>query len=62
MVERFNGRIADLLRTRHFDSGQHLDEALRRYQRLYKPHIGQKALGPRTPVATFKASQHERPD
>ncbi|WP_028484082.1 IS481 family transposase [Thioalkalivibrio sp. ALE17] len=62
MVERFNGRIADLLRTRHFDSGQHLDEALRHYQRLYNHHIGQKALGHRTPVETLKAWQHERPD
>jgi len=55
MVERFNGRIADLLRTRHFDSGQHLDEALRHHQRLYNHHIAQKALGHWTPVETLKA-------
>lgn len=62
MVERFNGRIADLLRTRRFDSGQHLDDTLRDYQRLYNHHIGQKALGHCTPVETLKAWQQNRPD
>lgn len=40
MAERSNGRNADLLRTRHFDSGLHLDDPLRHYQRLYNHHIG----------------------
>ncbi len=43
LVERFNGRIADLLRTRRFDSGAHLQYTLRDYQLLYNHHIGQKA-------------------
>ena len=55
MVERFNSRIADLLRTRHFGSGEHLKDTLRDYQRLYNHQIGQKALGHRTPV------RHSRP-
>uniref|UniRef100_UPI00036FC784 integrase core domain-containing protein n=1 Tax=Thioalkalivibrio sp. ALE11 TaxID=1265494 RepID=UPI00036FC784 len=62
MVERFNGRIADLLRTRRFGSGEHLKDTLQDYQRLYNHQIGQKALGHRTPVETLKAWQQERPD
>ncbi|MBK1692670.1 IS481 family transposase, partial [Ectothiorhodospira mobilis] len=31
-------------------------------QRLYNHHIGQKALGHRTPVETLKAWQQDRPD
>ncbi len=62
MVERVNGRSADLLRTRRFDSEAHLNDTLRDYQCLYDHQIGQKALGHRTPVETLKAWQQEHPD
>ncbi len=62
MVERFNGRISDVLRTHHFDSSEDLEATLRRYVHLYNHHIPQRALGHRTPIDTLKAWQIERPD
>ena len=35
MVERFNGRIADVLRSHRFQSGQDLEQTLLRYAALY---------------------------
>ncbi len=31
MVERFNGRISDILNTHHFHSGDELEQTLHRY-------------------------------
>ena len=62
MVERFNGRIADVLRTHRFNSGEQLQDTLRNYLYLYNQSIQQKALGHRTPVATLKAWQKTHPD
>ena len=50
MVERFNGRIADLLRTSRFNSGEQLQDTLRNYLYLYNHSIQQQALGHRTAV------------
>ncbi len=54
MVERFNGRVSDILKTTHFDSSQDLAATLKRYLRLYNHHIPQKALGHTTPVQALK--------
>jgi transposase InsO family protein len=75
MVERFNGRIADLLRTHHFKSGEDLAQTLERYRQVYNHHLPQKALGHQPPVAalenyrqthphlfTKSTSNHQRPD
>ena len=48
MVERFNGRIADTLRTHHFQSGKELEHALLRYIHLYNNHPPQANLNCRT--------------
>lgn len=62
MVERFNGRIAEILRTTHFDSTADLDTMLWHYNRLYNHHIPQRALGHITPVRMLKQWYTERPD
>ncbi len=62
MVERFNGRISDILRTHHSDSSEDLEATLRRYVHLYTHDIPQRALGHRTPIDTLSAWQSERPD
>ncbi|SFD94424.1 Integrase core domain-containing protein [Thiohalospira halophila DSM 15071] len=62
LVERFNGRIAEILRTTHFDSGADLDSMLWHYNRLYNHHIPQRALGHRTPVRKLKDWQAEHPE
>jgi transposase InsO family protein len=49
MVERFNGRIADILKTHHFVSGEDLEQTLLRYAVLYNEHLPQAALNSKTP-------------
>ena len=44
MIERFNGRIADVLRTHRFDSTASLQTTLKRFVYLYNHHIPQKGL------------------
>ena len=62
MVERFNGRIAEVLHTHHFNSTQDLATTWRRYADLYNHHIPQRALNHRTPVEALKQwpSRHGR--
>jgi transposase InsO family protein len=50
MVERFNGRIADLLKTHHFMSGEDLEQTLLRYATLYNERLPQTALNGKTPL------------
>jgi transposase InsO family protein len=50
MVERFNGRIADILKTHHFRSGEDLEQTLLRYGLLYNERLPQTALGSKTPM------------
>ena len=45
MIERFNGRIADVLATTRVDSSEHLATTIKRYAQVYNQHIPQKALG-----------------
>lgn len=60
MVERFNGRLAQILRNHHFNSADDLGKTLHRYVWLYNQHLPQKALNHRTPVQALKtwASSH----
>lgn len=48
MVKRFNGRIADVLKTHHFVSGQDLQQTLLRYVTLCNQHLPQAALKSKT--------------
>jgi transposase InsO family protein len=50
MVERFNGRISDVLKTHHFNSSLDLQETLLRYVTLYNHQFPQSALKSKTPV------------
>jgi transposase InsO family protein len=62
MVERFNGRISDLLQTTRFASSNELAEAIKHYERLYNHCIPQKALGYKTPIQALKEWQKKKPD
>jgi transposase InsO family protein len=62
MVERFNGRIAEVLATRRYDSAQDLESTLLRYVWLYNHHLPQKALGHRCPMDAMKQWYAHRPD
>jgi len=54
MVERFNGRISDILKTHHFRSGEDLRATLHRYVDLYNHQLPQAALGGKTPLQAMK--------
>ncbi len=61
MIERFNGRVAEVLKTTPFASARHLETTLQRYLHLYNHHIPQKNLGHVTPVAKLKEYYHNKP-
>ena len=54
MVERFNGRIEEVLQSHHFRSGEQLEATLLRYVWLYKQQLPQSALGCKTPLQAMK--------
>ena len=62
MVERFNGRIEEVLRSHHFRSGDKLETTLHRYVLLYNQQLPQSALGSRTPLQTKKNWHKLEPD
>ncbi|ANX03372.1 IS481 family transposase [Immundisolibacter cernigliae] len=62
MVERFNGRIADLLRTHHFRSSEDLEQTLHRYVTLYNHHLPQKALNAQTPAQALQHWYASKPE
>lgn len=54
MVERFNGRISELLATTRFDGALELADTMLNYARLYNHYIPQKALGHKSPIDAMK--------
>ena len=54
MVERFNGRISDVLKTHHFNSALDMEQTLLRYVKLYNQHLPQSALKSKTPHQAMK--------
>ena len=61
MVERFNGRIGEVLASHRFDSRADLETTIKRYCHLYNHHIPQKALGQKTPIQAMKDWQNSHP-
>ena len=61
-VERFNGRISEVLATTRFAAAANLEETLTRYVRLYNHQIPQKALGHISPVEALKDWQKQHPE
>ncbi|WP_299083014.1 IS481 family transposase [uncultured Paraglaciecola sp.] len=62
MVERFNGRIADILKRTTFESSDDLSDTLQRYGLIYNQHIAQKALGHITPLDKLKEYYRSSPE
>ena len=62
LVERFNGRISDVLATRRYVSGEDLEQALKRYRWLCNHHIPQKTLKHQGPISAMKDWQNRRPE
>ena len=61
MVERFNGRIADVLKTHRFNSREDLEQTLLRYVALYNYQLPQSALMSKTPMQAMKDWYQEHP-
>jgi len=62
LVERFNGRIEDVLQSHHFHSGEDLEQTILRYVRLYNGQLPQSVLKGRTPIDALKDWQRQRPE
>jgi len=62
MVERFNGRIEEVLQSHHFRSGEELETTLHRYVRLYNQQLPQSALGSKTPLQAMKDWHKLKPE
>ncbi|BCU05509.1 IS481 family transposase [Allochromatium tepidum] len=61
-VERFNGRLAEVLATTRFDSAQNPADTLTGYVRLDNHQIPQKALGHIAPIQALKDWQQKCPE
>ena len=62
MVERFNGRIAQLVNTTYFANAQEMTTTLEHYRKLYNQHIIQRNLGHSTPLQTLKEWYRKKPE
>ena len=61
MVERFNGRIADVLKTHRFNSAEDMAQTLMRYVALYNQQLPQSALLSKTPIQAMKQWHQTHP-
>jgi transposase InsO family protein len=61
MVDRFNGRISEVLATHRFHSGEERQATLDRYVWLYNHHLPQKALEHISPIEAMKRWQTSHP-
>lgn len=61
MVERFNGRISELVKQTRFTSAAELESTLTAYLKTYNHHIPQRALDHQTPIQALKKWQAEKP-
>jgi len=62
MVERFNGRIEEVLQSHHFRSGEELETTLHRNVALYNQQLPQSALGSKTPLQAMKDWHKLKPE
>ena len=62
MVERFNGRIKDILVKTHFKDSKQLAKTLKDYAKTYNHWIPQRAIGGITPVEALKNWQIQKPE
>lgn len=62
MVERFNGRISDIVNQTRFGSAAELESTLRNYVKIYNHNISQRALKHKTPIRALKEWNEKRPE
>ena len=62
MVERFNGRISQIVKSTHFACAQEMEATLKRYLTVYNHHLIQRNLAHLTPIQQMKQWQKEKPE
>ena len=62
MVERFNGRISDIVSQTRFSAASELETTLTLYLKTYNHSIPQRALKHQTPIQTLKAWREKKPE
>jgi hypothetical protein len=62
MVERFNGRISEIVNQTRFGSAAELESTLRNYLKIYNNNIPQRALGHQTPIQALKLWHEKKPE
>jgi len=62
MVERFNGRISDVVQQTRFTKAAELEATLMNYANTYNHHIPQRALNHLSPVQTLKLWRSKQPE
>ena len=62
MVERFNGRISEVVSQTRFASAAELEATLDNYVKTYNHRIPQRALNHLSPVQALKKWQAEKPE
>ena len=62
MVERFNGRIADIVQQTRFTSAQQLESTLLQYASTYNNYIPQRALNHLAPIEAMRNWSIQRPE
>ncbi len=62
MVERFNGRISEVVSQTRFTSAAELETTLERYVKTYNQQIPQRALNHLSPVQALKERQKKKPE
>lgn len=62
MVERFNGRISELVQQTRFTSAPQLESILMQYVTTYNHHIPQRALKHLAPIQAINNWREQRPD
>ena len=62
MVERFNGRIAEVIKQTRFNSADELETTIKLYTSTYNHRIPQRALNHLSPVQALQKWQSERPE
>jgi transposase InsO family protein len=62
MVERFNGRISEVIVQTRFASLAEQKVTMENYLKIYNYHILQKALDHETSIQTMKKGQENKPE
>lgn len=53
-VERFNGRVSEIVKTTHFGLAKEWRETMMNYLKIYNHPIPQRNIGHLTPIQTLK--------